>query len=415
MKISMVSEHASPLATLGGVDAGGQNVHVAELSAALADHGHDVTVYTRRDDPDLDERVVTSAGYTVVHVPAGPAAVLPKDELLQYMGHFGDYLREQWSLDRPDMVHAHFWMSGLAAQLAARHHGVPAVQTFHALGTVKSRHQGVADTSPPARLRVERLIALGAARVIATCSDEVFELVRMGLPRHRCAIVPCGVDVNMFAASDPRPPADRLWRLLAIGRMVPRKGFDIPITALAHLPTTELLITGGPAGGEFAHDPEAQRLVATAENLGVGDRVRLLGQVPHSEMPALIASADAVVCTPWYEPFGIAPLEAMACGRPVIAAAVGGMLDTVIDGVTGLLVPPKSPIAVAEAARMLFAEQARRIGIGLAARDRACARYTWDRVATDTLRVYESVVAEAAAHRAQTASQEPKTVTRMVN
>jgi glycogen synthase len=156
MKIAMVSGHASPLAPLGGAEAGGQNVHVAELSATLARRGHDVEVYTRRDDPDLPERVETAHGYTVVHVPAGPPRRLAKDELPQYMGAFGRYLDEQWGRERPDVAHAHFWMSGSATQLAAERRRVPTVQTFHGLGVVKQRHQGHRDTSPAERRRLEK-------------------------------------------------------------------------------------------------------------------------------------------------------------------------------------------------------------------------------------------------------------------
>src|SRR5438270_626924 len=132
MKISMVSEHANPLAVLGEVDAGGQNLHVAELSAALCRQGHDVTVYTRHDDPEQPRAVRAGAGYRVVHVPAGPAKKLPKDELLPHMREFGQFLVESWRADTPDVVHAHFWMSGLASVLAARELDLPVVQTFHA-------------------------------------------------------------------------------------------------------------------------------------------------------------------------------------------------------------------------------------------------------------------------------------------
>src|SRR5690606_22784102 len=171
MKIAMVSEHASPLALLGGVDAGGQNVHVAELAAALSRQGHDVVVYTRRDDPRAPERVTTDQGYRVVHVPPGPARVLPKDELLPHMDAFGDFLRARWRAERPDVVHAHFWMSGLAALAAARPADIPVVQTFHALGVVKHRYQGADDTSPPERIELEQRIAQQADRIIATCTD----------------------------------------------------------------------------------------------------------------------------------------------------------------------------------------------------------------------------------------------------
>src|SRR5690242_7740256 len=155
MKIAMVSEHASPLAVLGGVDAGGQNVHVAELASALARQGDDVVVHTRRDFAELPRRVTLCPGVEVDHVDAGPPTEVPKDELLAHMPAFADELREQWAADPPDVVHSHFWMSGLAALDAARDLGIPVVHTFHALGIVKRRHQGAADTSPPTRVKLE--------------------------------------------------------------------------------------------------------------------------------------------------------------------------------------------------------------------------------------------------------------------
>ncbi|MBF6327801.1 glycosyltransferase [Nocardia transvalensis] len=385
MKVAMISEHASPLAALGGADAGGQNVHVAALSAALARRGHEITVYTRRDDAHAPDRVDTADGYRVVHVPAGPPRPLPKDRLLPHMGEFGAYLREHWTASRPDVAHAHFWMSGLAAELAARDLEVPVVQTFHALGTVKRRHQGAADTSPPSRIRFERLIATRASRIVATCSDEVFELTRMGVPRYRTSVVPCGVDTQLFTPDGPAAERGRLpHRLVSVGRMVPRKGFDIAIRALAELPDTELII----AGGTEEEAEEATRLRRIAAEAGVADRVRMLGQVPRTAMPALLRSADAVVCTPWYEPFGMVPLEAMACHLPVVATAVGGMIDTVVDGVTGRLVASLDPHAIAEALRPLLTDHTLREVWGAAGFARARTRYTWDRIATQTLGVY---------------------------
>ncbi|AIJ22661.1 glycosyltransferase [Amycolatopsis methanolica] len=394
MRISMVSEHANPLAVLGEVDAGGQNLHVAELSAALCRQGHDVTVYTRRDGPEQPEEVRAPAGYRVVHVPAGPAEHLPKDELLPHMTEFGRYLAKAWQRDAPDVVHAHFWMSGLASLLATRGTDVPVVQTFHALGVVKKRYQGTADTSPPERVQLERLIGKNAARVAATCSDEVFELARMGLPRSRMSVAPCGVDLERFTPDGPVAPRGNLRRIVSVGRLVPRKGFATAIAALPAVPGAELVIAGGPERGRLADDPEAKRLVERAERLGVADRVRLLGQVTRDEMPSLLRSADLVVCTPWYEPFGIVPLEAMACGVPVVAAAVGGLIDTVVDGVTGELVPPKRPEALAATLRRLLGDPAQREAYGIAGRDRARSRYSWDRTAIDIMRVYEKALGD---------------------
>ncbi|ANN17049.1 glycosyl transferase [Amycolatopsis orientalis] len=392
MRIAMVSEHASPLAALGGADAGGQNVHVAELSAALTRQGHDVTVYTRRENRRSPATVETPDGYRVVHLPAGPPKKLPKDELLPYMGEFGRVLRSKWAKERPDVVHAHFWMSGLASVLAAKDLEIPVTQTFHALGVVKRRYQGKNDTSPADRVRLERLIAKKADRVIATCSDEVFELVRMGLTRSRVSVIPCGVDLTTFTADGDIAPRTAPHRIVSVGRLVPRKGFDIAIAALGMVPDTELVIAGGPESGKLGNDPEARRLRGIAERAGVSDRVHMPGQVSRADMPALLRSADAVVCTPWYEPFGIVPLEAMACGVPVVVTAVGGLIDTVVHGVTGLHVPPCDPRELAGALRRLMADASMREAFGVAGGDRVRARYSWDRVAADSVRAYRRVL-----------------------
>lgn len=392
----MVSEHASPLAAPGGPDAGGQNVYVARLTEELARRGHAVTVYTRRDSPDLPDRVPLTDGAVVEHVPAGPPEPLPKDELFAHMPVFGTHLAHAWARQRPDAAHAHFWMSGMAAQVGAHAHGIPVVQTFHALGTVKRRHQGMRDTSPYERVGAERHIGRTCGQVLATCTDEVYELADLGVPPWQVTVVPCGVDVDRFhPAADPahaRPRAHR-HRLLGVGRLVPRKGFDQAIRALTRIPDTELLIAGGPERALLETDPEAERLLGLADRAGVGDRVHLLGAVDPADMPALYRSADLVLCTPAYEPFGIVPLEAMACAVPVIATDVGGHRDTVADGLTGRLVPPADPAAIATAARELLGSTRLRRQYGTAGRDRVLARYTWQRVADGAEQVYRRVTA----------------------
>ena len=399
MRIAMVSEHASPLAVLGGADAGGQNVHVAALSTALAERGHQVRVYTRRDDPRTPDVVPLCRGVDVVHVPAGPPEHLPKDELLPYMGTFGRWLARDWSRRglRPDLVHAHFWMSGVAALVAREATGVPTVQTFHALGSVKRRHQGAQDTSPPSRIDTERRIADEVDLVIATCRDEVRELGLMGVSSERVTVVPCGVDTSHFTPTGPAETVRRQrHRLLSLGRMVERKGIGTVIEALVHVPGVELVVAGGPPAADLPRDAEAVRLTALARQLGVADRVRLIGQVGHDDVPGLIRSADVVVTTPWYEPFGIVPLEVMACGRPLVGSAVGGLLDSVEDGVTGVLVPPRDPLAVAAAVRRLLADPERMRRLGLAARRRAVQHYDWTRVAQTTEQAYLRVAHDGA-------------------
>ena len=403
MKISMVSEHASPLAALGGVDAGGQNVHVAALSSSLAERGHNVTVYTRRDDPDLPAKVQVGPGLTVVHVDAGPARRIPKDDLLPFMGQLADGICADWGDQLPDVVHAHFWMSGLAAIQASKRAGapdpVPVVQTFHALGSVKRRHQGSADTSPPARAWLEPWVGRTADWVIATCPDEVFELKVLGISRSKISIAPCGVDLALFQGTADAEPKKRTHRILSVGRLVQRKGVDLiiqalPLLAEAGFDDVELLIVGGSGDAlNLEEDPEAQRLRSLAKELGVEDNVTMRGQVPRDDMPRIFRSADAVVCTPWYEPFGIVPLEAMACGVPVVAAAVGGLRETVVDHKTGLQVPPRDPGAIAEALVKLLGDPALRSEMGRAGARRARSRYSWDRIAADTEKAYRSVLA----------------------
>ncbi|MEV4299666.1 glycosyltransferase [Microbispora rosea] len=384
MRIALVSEHASPLATLGGVDAGGQNVHVAALALALAERGNEVVVHTRRTCPDQPDVVPMAPGVTVEHVPAGPAEPLPKDELLPHMPEFGAHLARRWKAEPPDVAHAHFWMSGLATLTAAEPLEIPVVQTYHALGTVKRRWQGEADTSPPSRLAIERDIGHRAVAVVATCSDEVGELVTMGVPRDRIAVVPCGVDLGVFRPDGPAAPRGDRPRVLSIGRMVPRKGVDTVVRAMRHVPGAELVIAGGDPG-----DEESTRLRALADGLGVGDRVRLIGSVSRAGVPALMRSADVLVTVPWYEPFGMVPLEALACGVPVVASAVGGHLDTVAG--CGVLVPPRRPRALSRALCDLLTRPGLRAALSAAGARRARARYGWPRIAEQTESVYRNL------------------------
>ena len=397
MKIAMVSEHASPLAVLGSDDAGGQNVYVAALSSQLGRRGHEVVVHTRRADPAVPRRLPFTAGVVVDHVDAGPSRVIPKDDIWPHIDAFADDLTAAWQRDRPDVVHAHFWMSGIAALTAARRLGLPVVQTFHALGSVKRRHQGAADTSPTDRIPAEQRIVRDADHVVATCSDEAFELRTLGADPGRLSVVPCGVNLDNFSASGRELPRDPRWRhrIAAVSRLVPRKGVDDVVRALAAIPDTELVIAGGPASADLDTDDEVVRLRRIAADVGVGDRVQFLGSLERSEVPDLMRSADLVVATPWYEPFGIVPLEAMAVGTPVVASAVGGMIDTVVDEVTGVHVPPRDPDAIADAVVGLLNDHDRRARLGRAGVDRVRRLYTWERVADGVTQAYRAAIRSA--------------------
>ena len=392
MRVAMVSEHASPLAVLGGVDAGGQNVHVAALATAMGRRGAEVVVYSRREDPSAPRRARLAPRVVVEHVDAGPLEPLSKDLLLPYMDAFARELGRSWSAWRPDVVHAHFWMSGLASLAAARPLGLPVVQTFHALGVVKRRHQGRKDTSPPERIAVEEEIIRGVDRIVATCSDEVFELLRLDADQRRISVVPCGVDLDLFRPDGPtveRPAG--VHRLVVVSRLVERKGVGNVISALPEIPDTELVVAGGPDASDLADDPEASRFMGLARSLGVAERVHLRGRMDRRSVAALMRSADAVVCVPWYEPFGIVPLEAMACGVPVVVSTVGGLVVSVVDGITGLHVPPRRPDRLSAALRSLLSDPARRTSLGAAGVRRARSRYGWGRIAHATLEAYTSL------------------------
>ncbi|MFI5937212.1 glycosyltransferase [Actinoplanes sp. NPDC051494] len=388
MRIAMISEHASPLPVPGGT-AGAQQRHVADLSTALAELGHDVRVYVRRDNPGLPAMARLVDGVLVVHVPAGPARVLPPDLLLPHMGDFAQWLRSEWCNGDwlPEVAHAHYWTSGLAAVTAARQVGIPVVQSFHELA-----EHGVSVGTGASRNGYERALGRAVDRVVAQSQDELHDLVRIGVPRARLTVVPAGVDSIRFTPEGPAAERDpQRPRILSVGRLVERKGFGDVIQAMRFVPGAEVVVVGGPPAGELATDPNAKRLRALAEQYKVADRVRLVGAVPAGDMPRWYRSADLLVAASWNEQFELAPLEAMACGVPVIGTAVGGLTETVVDGLTGDLVPARDPRALGSALRRLVNDKVRRFAYATAALDRARQAYSWKRVASQLGSVYSTV------------------------
>ena len=397
LRIAMISEHASPIACPGGADAGGQNIYVDKVSRELAARGHRVDVFTRRDAPSLPDVVEIAPRCRVFHVAAGPAAFVPKEELLPHMEAFSTAVERLASgADRHDLVHAHFFMSGLAALRLKAAHGTPIVMTFHALGLVRRLHQGASDRFPEARIEIERQLVAQSDTVVAECPQDADDLRRLyGASDRRMTLVPCGVDLDEFAA---RPDGaarrelglgDDEFVVLQLGRMVPRKGVDDAVRAIGRLPATaaaRLVVVGGDGDG----DPETQRLRAIARRAGCAERVTFFAKQARARVPLFYAACDVFVSAPWYEPFGITPLEAMASGRPVIGSRVGGIRSTVVDGVTGLLVPPRDPVALARAIETLRLQPRLRRRMGEAGRRRAARDYTWAGVTSSLERAYET-------------------------
>ena len=392
MKIALVAEQASQLTPSRGRAApcGGPAHGLVPLAGALAGLGHDVTVYARRDAGSQPTRSSLVPGVTLERLKAGPTAVLPPDQVLAHMSAFSGQLAKRWNRRTPDIVHAHYWTSGLAALAATRDVSVPVVQTFHTLGVSERRTaQAGGSGGLDRRIKMEALIARSVRAVLASSSGEQEDLTRLGVPRRSVAVVPYGVDTSQFLPEGPVARRSSKPRLLAVDPLESPDSVAGIIRAFAEVPSCELVIAGGPVRADLAGHPVYKQLMTLAASLGVDRRVVFVGQVSQARMPALLRSADLLVHTAPYEPFGMAPLEAMACGTPVLAAAGGAHEDEVVDGATGVLVLPGRPAALAARIRHLLATPVLRQGYGIAAADRARSRYSWDRIGRETLAVYE--------------------------
>lgn len=410
-QIAIISEHASPLASPGSIDCGGQNVYVASLARELALAGYLVDIFTRRDAFGQKQVVRWGENIRVIHVPAGPAHYVPKEQMLPYMDTFSRFVarfaRRQAQLY--DIVHANFFMSGMVAQHLKEALGIPYVITFHALGHVRRIAQGAADTFPPARLRIEDDLMRNADCIIAECPQDKLDMERLyGAPSERIEIAPCGFDPQELWPVPERYARARLglsqekFIVLQLGRMVPRKGVDTVIQGIAllrqrHGIDAELLVVGGEEQRRDGREsPELLRLRALAAELGVGHHVRFTGRKDRSELRYYYSAANVFVTTPWYEPFGITPVEAMACARPVIGAEVGGIKSTVVDGESGFLVPSRDPRALAERLAVLHNNPELAQSMGDEGLRRAYQHYTWRTVARKAASIYATVVDGAA-------------------
>ncbi|MDB5887492.1 MAG: glycosyltransferase family 1 protein [Rhodocyclales bacterium] len=402
-RIALISEHASPLAVGGSTDSGGQNVYVAHVARQLAKSGWHVDVFTRRDDEAQEIIVDWLPRVRVINVPAGPAVSIAKEKLLPYMAEFAHFMQGfiRDASDPYDLLHANFFMSGWVGLQLKHIFGLPLVMTFHALGKVRHLHQGDSDLFPSERFDIEQQIVEEADRIIAECPQDRSDLIEhYNADPRRIEVVPCGFDTAEFepiARADARSqlqwPEDEFC-ILQLGRMVPRKGVDDVIRALAALGgqsgiRAQLYIVGGNTDVPDANaTPEIGRLAALAKSLGVCEQVRFTGRRGRKDLALYYSAADVFVTTPWYEPFGITPLEAMACAVPVVGAAVGGIQHSVVDGKTGYLVPAKNPAAIAERLAVLAGDPVRRATMGAAGWARVHRLFTWAKVSASLANIY---------------------------
>jgi glycosyltransferase involved in cell wall biosynthesis len=403
MKIALVAQHATPLRPRTGSGPDSDDIGLSELTRKLADHGHQVTIYAQKQQPDVPDRADLHDGVRVEHIDAGPVPTTPTDgeqddaDLLDRVPAFSGPLRSCWERDRPDIVHALRWTSGLAALAASRDHWRPIVQEFSSLGVTERRDRVPADGAAAARIRLEPAIGRSAAAVVATHSSEASDLASLGVHRSLIRVVPWGLDTGMFTPDGPVAKRNGRPRLLTAADLTERAALETLLRALTRVPGAELMVVGGPARAQLRRDAAYQGLARFAAGLGISDRVIFTGRVDRGAMPALLRSADLVVSTCQYEPSGMTSLQAMACGTPVIAPPVAGHADAVVDGTTGILIPPGRPALLAQRIRQLLAHPMLMEAYGVAAVDRARSRYSWDRIASETLAVYDKAAAAAAA------------------
>jgi D-inositol-3-phosphate glycosyltransferase len=389
-RVAVISLHTSPLAQPGAGDSGGMNVYVRELVSALAQAGVECTTYTRATRPDMPEVVQVEPGHRVVHLPAGPFD-LAKEDLPRVVEEFGDAVIDHLKNERgADVVHANYWLSGLVAHRVKHELELPFVSTFHTLARVKAEG---GDPEPDRRDRAEADIINCADAICVSCTEEESQFRRLyGDPPGRIEIVAPGVEQAFFAPGDKRGARHALSLpsgpvLLFVGRIQPLKGVDVAVRALAELnrPDALLLVVGGASGLEGS--VEVARVMNLIDELGVRDQVRFVDPQPHHILSTYYRAADIVVVPSRSESFGLVAAEAAACGIPVVASAVGGLLTLVDDGLTGYLIPGRDPSVFADRIRTILDDPALAASMGVRAAERA-RRYTWSFAAARLRRVY---------------------------
>lgn len=392
MKIALVAQHATPLpCDTTGCPGGGGDGRLRELSRSLASKGHRVTVYAQRHAAAVPARAELEPGVMVEYIgPAGGQAAdrVAESDLLKQVPAFTRPLHEHWRRERPDVVHAMRWTSGLAALAAARDLGIPVVQSFDSLGVAERRHHVIPRDAGTERIRLEPAIGRSASAVVAGSSDEQSDLTRLGVPRRSIRVVPCGVDTDEFTPEGPVAERTTRPRLVTAADLSETDALATLLRAMSKVPAADLVVAGGPPREQLRDDLGFRRLTKLAETLGVSRQVTFAGQVGRAALPPLLRSADLLVSVSEYDPTGITSIQAMACGTPVVASAVGGQVDAVVDGCTGMLVPPGRPALLAQRIRQLLGHPMLLEAYSVAAADRARSRYSWDRIAHETIAVY---------------------------
>jgi glycosyltransferase involved in cell wall biosynthesis len=365
------------------------------LCAALAARGQDVTAYVRQTGRH-PEKVGTAGkslgqGSATAAIRVGPAMARSAADLLPFVGEWAATLERLWSSDQPDIVHAYGWLGGLAAQLAARRQNLPTVQTFQGLAAMSRPRSAGRPGKITARQRIEPLLARNATWATVERSADVEALARLRRGRGRISVLASGVDIDRYTPVGPALDRTDRHRVLCLApNPLPGNGFDMAIGAMPKVPGTELVVAETDTNNP-GHDKARAALKSLATELGVADRVHFVGTVAGDELPMLVRSADVVACTPRQPPRATSVLRAMASGVAVVALPVGVLVDLVVDSVTGLVLSTDHPNELAAALRSLPAQHFRCQSMGAAGRSRVLSRFTWDRIALESLNIYRQL------------------------
>jgi len=394
-RVTILSLHTSPLAQPGVGDGGGMNVYVRELVSALAHAGVDCTTYTRRVDTATPTEVLVEPNHKVVHIDAG-GVDLPKGELHNVVDEFTEnVLGHVTANGGTDIIHANYWLSGLAGHSLKHTLNVPLVSTFHTFARVKALG---GDPESEFREQAEAQVIACSDAICVSCTEEERQFVSLyGRPPGNLEIVAPGVEHAFFAPGDKRGARRALDLadgpvLLFVGRIQPLKGADVAVLALAELgrPDATLIIVGGASGDDG--NAEMQRVHSLIDECGVADQVRFVEPQPHHMLSTYYRAADVVVVPSRSESFGLVALEAAACGTPVVASAVGGLLTLVDHGRNGYLVTDRRPDEFAHHIRTIIENPVLANQMSYEAAMRA-RRYTWSFAGARLRRVYADLAA----------------------
>ncbi len=397
--IAMISEHGDPAADIGREEAGGQNVYVRQVGEALAELGYRVDMFTRQIDPEQPVLVQHTPRCRTIRLKAGPLHAIARDELFAWMGEFVDSFRQfqRQEGQRYSLIHSHYWMSGWAALQLKADQKAQLVHTYHSLGAIK---YGSVETIPQiarTRLAVERQILEQVHCVVATSPQEQDQLRALVSRRGSIEVIPCGTDLRNFRVI-PKQEARRQLGLplsepivLYVGRFDPRKGIETLVRACSTLENHARLVIVGGSDPEKADGLERKRIEAIVEDIGLREQTQFVGQVGHDRLPLYYAAADVCVVPSHYEPFGLVAIEAMACGTPVIASAVGGLVSTVVPEITGLLAPPRDVPAFRAAIDRIVENPQWAQQMGEQGALWVGEHFNWPRVATQLDSLYRSL------------------------